>query len=587
MKKIPRFSGPFSALYLRLIRYARPHRTVFLASLLGMVALAATEWVLPALMRHLVDDEFGKTAGEYSLLIPLALVLLFLIRGVLNYVATVGLAWVAHRIVLDLRETMFRNLIALPARYFDLRSAGEIISKFTFDATQVSQATTHCLTVMVKDSAMIVALLVYMVYLNPLLATFLMLLAPPIGWVITKVSGRIRDMSRRLQGSMGELNAVLDEALGGQRDIKVFNGQAYESARFRRAANAARKFQMKVVGTNAATDPIVQSLIAFGVGFMMVLALRESADGAMTRGDFISFVTATALLLSPVKRLTGMNEYLQRGVAAAESIFALMDEPPEASGGHALTHVEGTLEFRNVTAGYGGEPVLKDFSLVVQVGESIAIVGPSGSGKTSLVNLVPRFYEPMSGALLLDGEPLKNIGLSSLRAQIAYVGQQVVLFNDTIYNNIAYGALRDAPREHVLAAAEAAYVTEFVDAFPEGFDTEVGDNGVRLSGGQRQRLAIARALLKNAPILILDEATSALDAESERRIQQALGVLRRGRTCLIIAHRLSTIEGVDRVVVLEDGCLMETGAHSTLLAQKGLYARLYALQHASEAIVAA
>ncbi len=573
-------SSRVTQLYLRLLAQVRPHRALFLASLLGMVALAATEWILPALLRYVIDEEFGATAGRYSVLIPLVLVGLFLLRGVMTYVADVGLGWVAHRVVMDLRGAMFRNLLALPARYFDQRSAGELVSKFTFDVTQVAQAATHCVTVLVKDSVVIVALLGYMIFINWRLAIFLVVLAPPIGWVIKTVSGRLREMSRRLQGSMGQVNAVLEEALSGHRDIKIFGGQDYEITRFARAINAARKFQMKVIGTNAATEPVVQALIAFGVGLMMMLALREAAHGGMTRGDFVSFVTATALLLSPVKRLTSMNEYLQRGLAAAESIFAVIDEAAEPAGGRALATARGALEFRKVTASYGDKEVLHDFTLTIRAGESIAIVGPSGSGKTSLVNLVPRFYEPTRGSILLDGEPLAGLALRDLRAQIAYVGQHVVLFNDTLYHNIAYGVLRNAPREHVLAAAEAAFVSEFAQQLPHGFETEIGDNGLRLSGGQRQRIAIARALLKNAPILILDEATSALDAESERRIQQALGVLRKGRTCLIVAHRLSTIEGVDRVVVIEDGHLIEEGEHATLLKQHGLYARLYALQQA-------
>lgn len=569
-------------LYARLLRQVRPHRALFLASLLGMVALAATEWILPALLRHLVDEEFGKTADRYSLLIPAALVILFLVRGAMGYVATVGLSWVAHRVVMDLRGAMFRNLVALPARYFDARASGEILSRFTFDVTQVAQATTHCLTVFVKDSVVIIALLSYMVYINWRLTVFLVVLGPPIGWIIRKVSQRLRDASRRLQGSIGRLNAVLEEVLNGHRDIKIYGGQDYESARFDRAINAARQLNMKVIGTNAATEPVVQALIALGVGLMMVLALREAAEGVMTRGDFVSFVTATAMLLPPVKRITSMNEYLQRGLAAAESIFGLIDEVSESEGGRTRTQVAGTLEFRGVSAGYGDKTVLHDLDLRIEAGESVALVGPSGSGKTSLVNLVPRFYDPVRGEILLDGIPLKQFALRDLRAEIAYVGQHVVLFNDTVYNNIAYGALRDAPREHVLAAADAAFVTEFVASLPQGFETEIGDNGLRLSGGQRQRLAIARALLKNAPILILDEATSALDSESERRIQQALGVLRQGRTCLIVAHRLSTIEGVDRVLVLENGELVEEGDHASLLRQRGLYARLHALQHAAD-----
>jgi subfamily B ATP-binding cassette protein MsbA len=388
---------------------------------------------------------------------------------------------------------------------------------------------------------------------------------------------------------MGELNAVAEEAIGGHRDVKIFGGQDYESARFARAINDARKFQMKVVATSAATEPAVQMVIALGIGLMMVFALRESAAGSMTRGDFVSFVTATALLLPPVKRLTSVNEYLQRGLAAAESIFGLIDEAAEPVGGsRVLGHARGELRFEQVSLAYGDKQVLDGIDLHIAAGESVAFVGPSGGGKTSLLNLVPRFYVPQAGRVLVDGHPIDTLQLDALRAAIACVGQHVVLFNDTIYNNIAYGALRDAPRERVLAAADAAYVTDFVQALPEGFDTPIGDDGLRLSGGQRQRLAIARALLKDAPILILDEATSALDADSERRIQQALARLREGRTCLIVAHRLSTIEGADRIVVIDGGRIVEQGTHRELIARGGAYARLYAMQRESgEPVIAA
>lgn len=575
-----------TALYLRLLSHAKPHRTLFLWSLLGMAALAATEWILPALLRHLVDHEFGAELGRLSYGIPLALVALFAVRGVMGYIATVGLAAVAQRVMMDLRDRMFRQMIALPAGFFDQRTAGELVSKFTFDVTQVAQAATHCVTVIVKDSVVILALLAYLTWINWRLALFLLVLGPPIAWLIRRVSQRLRAMSRRLQGSMGQVNAVAEEAIGGHRDVKIFGGQDYEAARFARAINDARKFQMKVVATSAATEPAVQMVIALGIGMMMVFALREAAAGSMSRGDFVSFVTATAMLLPPVKRLTSVNEYLQRGLAAAESIFGLVDEPAEPAGGNVgLQHARGELRFEGVSLAYGDRQVLESLDLHIAAGESVAFVGPSGGGKTSLVNLVPRFYVPQAGRVLIDGVPTDTLKLEALRAAIAYVGQHVVLFNDTIYNNIAYGALRALPRERVLAAAAAAHVSDFVTAMPAGFDTPIGDDGLRLSGGQRQRLAIARALLKDAPILILDEATSALDADSERRIQEALGRLRQGRTCLIVAHRLSTIEGADRIVVIEHGRIVEQGTHRELIVRGGAYARLYALQRESAELV--
>lgn len=570
------------AIYLRLLGYVRPYWRIFGLAIGGMLALAATEWMLPALLKHLIDEEFTHAGERISLTLPLLLIGLFSLRGVLSYVGTVALAWISHRTVMDLRGEMFGNLIELPVRFFDHRTAGELISKFTFDVTQVSQATTRVLTVLVKDSAVITALLAYLLYLNWRLAAFLFVLAPPVAFVVYRVSRRMREKSHQLQTSVGHLNQIAEESIRGQREVKIYAGAAFENNRFRTAINNARRFQMKVVQTSAATVPIIQMLIACGIAAMIVLALRESAAGSMSRGDFVAFVTATALLLPPTKRLTGVNEFLQRGLAAAESVFALIDEPRERrSGKERLDAPRGEITFKGVSARYDEKTVVEDIDLNVAAGESVALVGPSGGGKSTLLDLVARFNTPAAGELLIDGHRIEAIALDSLRDTIAYVGQNVVLFDDTIYNNIAYGGLRDAEPDAVRAAAAAARVDEFAADLPDGLNTLVGDNGARLSGGQRQRIAIARALLKDAPILILDEATSALDTESERQIQAALNAIRKNRTSLIIAHRLSTIEAVDRIVVIEQGRIVETGTHAELLGRGGAYARLAASQEST------
>ena len=570
-----------AAIYSRLLRYVQPYWRIFALAVAAMLSLAATEWMLPALLKRLIDEEFAQAAAQISLTLPALLIVLFFLRGVLSYIATVALAWISHRTVMDLRDAMFRNLIDLPAHFYDIRSPGELISKFTFDVTQVSQATTRVLTVLVKDSAVIVALLCYLFYLNWRLAAFLLVLAPPVAFVVYRVSRRMREKSRQLQQSIGELNAIAEESIRGQREIKIFAGRAFETSRFAVAINNARRFQMKVVQTSAAIVPVIQLLIACGIAAMIIFALRDSAAGLMSQGDFVAFVTATALLLPPTKRLTGVNEFLQRGLAAAQSVFALIDEPTEpSSGGVALEGARGDIEFRNVCVDFGETSILQDITLKINSGEAIALVGPSGGGKSTLLDLVARFYHLKSGELLIDGQLIEEIELGSLRRAIAYVGQEVILFDDTIYNNIAYGGLRNAPRSDVLAAAYAANVSTFANELSAGLDTLIGTNGSRLSGGQRQRIAIARALLKDAPILILDEATSALDTQSEREIQTALARIRKGRTSLIIAHRLSTIEAADKIVVLEKGRIAEIGSHHELIEQGGVYAELASLQKA-------
>ncbi|MGR8921675.1 MAG: lipid A export permease/ATP-binding protein MsbA [Gammaproteobacteria bacterium] len=573
---MPVFDQQTVAIYLRLLGYVRPYWRVFLLSIGAMLALASTEWMLPALIKPLIDEDFELATGANIYVTPALLVGLFILRGSLTYVGTVSLHWVSQRTIKDLRAAMFENLIRLPADFFDARGAGELISKFTFDVTQVAQATTRVVTVLIKDSAIVLVLLAYLVYLNWRLALFLLLFAPLIAWIVRRVSRRMREMSRRLQASVGEINQVAEEAVRGHREIKVFDGFGYETERFDHAIDGARKFHMKVIRTSAMMVPVIQFIVASSIGLMIIFALNEAADGGMTRGDFIAFVTATALLLSPIKRLAAVNEFLQRGIAAAESVFNLTDVPPEPGTGAPAGRLEGRIRFEHVGVSYGEREALVDIDLDVAAGENVAFVGRSGGGKTTLVNLVPRFYAATAGRVLVDGRPLEDYALDALRQNISYVGQNTVLFNDTIYNNIAYGALREVDADAVRRVAAEAQVSAFADALPDGLDTVVGDDGVRLSGGQRQRVAIARAMLKDAPILILDEATAALDNEAERLVQEALARLRAGRTSLIVAHRLSTVVEADRIVVLDAGRVVESGKHDELLAAGGAYARLYA-----------
>ncbi len=570
-------------LYFRLLSYVRPHWRVFLASVLGTTFAALTEPALPALMKPLLDGTFVDKDPWLMKWMPLALVALFLVRGSANFIENYCSQWVATRVVLDLRDAMFRKLMVLPVNFYDEQVTGNIVSKITFDVTQVTSAATSAVTVSIKDSITIAGLLSWLFWLNWKLTLITLVVAPLITLIVRQFSKRLRRVGRELQTAMGDTTQVLQEGIDCQKVVKIFGGAPYEIARFRDSANRVRRFTMKYAAAAAGNTSIVQLIAAIALALIISMVARQSAANETTVGGFVSFVAAMLMLLSPLKRLTGVNEQLQRGLAAAESIFSLLDREAEADTGTVvLPRAHGELTFEKVTIQYqrADRPALRDVSLTIRAGESVALVGPSGSGKTTFAHLVPRFYQPTDGRILIDGHDLRELTLDSLRANIALVSQDVALFNDTVGANIAYGAKAGASEAEIIAAAEAAYAMEFIREMPQGLNTIIGENGVRLSGGQRQRLAIARTLLKNAPLLILDEATSALDSESERQVQAALEVLMRGRTTIVIAHRLSTIEKVDRIVVLDKGEVAEVGTHAELLARGGIYSRLHRIQFA-------
>ena len=573
-------------LYLRLLRYVSPYWRMFAASIFCTIVVAATEPALPALLKPLLDGSFVKHDRTLTNLIPLLLILLFVVRGSFTFASSYATNWVATKLVMDLRNQMFHKLISLPTPYYDNVSSGAVIANIAFNVTQVTAAGTNVVTVSVRDSFTILGLLAWMFYLNWKLSLIALLIMPLVALTVRVFSKRLRKMSHSSQHALGDVTHVLEEALAGHKVVKVFGGEAYETRRFDEANNRLRRFSIKQNVAASLHVPLVQGIAALALATIIYIATLQSSGNLITVGGFVSFITAMLMLLAPIKRLTSINEALQRGLAAAEVVFELLDHDSEPDQGSIeLARASGRIELRDVTVQYEPESkfALQDVSLSIAPGETVALVGQSGSGKTSLVNLIPRFYHPTHGALLLDGHNLMDIKLSSLRDNIAFVSQDVVLFNDSIAANIAYGRKSQATTAEILAAAEAAHAMEFIRDLPQGLHTMVGENGVKLSGGQRQRIAIARAILKNAPILILDEATSALDTQSERHVQAALETLMRARTTIVIAHRLSTIEKADRIVVMQQGGIAEQGTHQALLERGGIYADLYRTQFARQA----
>ncbi len=567
--------------YRRLLALAFVHWKIFAVSIVGMIFVAGTDTALAAYMKPLMDEGFVNRDLDTIRWLPLILVGIFIVRVFAIFISTYCISWVGRKVITVLREKMFRKLLLLPKTFYDSATSGEIISKFTFDVEQVANASTRVVTIIVRDTFTVIGILAWMFYLSVSLTLVLLVTVPLIGLLVSYVTRKFRKISKRIQRSIGDVSRIVEESINAQIVVKVFGGREYEQLQFEKINDQNRRQNMRMIATQALSTPVIRLIVGIGLAVILYLVTRDESMDIVTPGTFASYMVSLTFLFGPVKRLADVNVDLQRGIAAAESVFSLTDLENEQDGGsYTVERVKGDIRFNHVTFRYSTarEAALTDIDLEIGAGETVAFVGRSGSGKSTLLNLLPRLYDVTEGSITLDGRDVREFRLDNLRSQIAFVGQDVVLFNDTVAHNIAYGSMRGAGMAEIEEAARLARADEFISELKNGYQTIVGERGLMLSGGQRQRIAIARALLANAPVLILDEATSALDTESERFIQASLEVLMKNRTTLVIAHRLSTVENADRIIVLDAGRIVESGSHQQLLEQNRHYAGLYRMQ---------